>query len=302
MPICFLVLFYRNMIVSVVIPTYNRHDKLLDCVKSIENSIYKDFEIIIVDNSEDGNVVDVIWKIKFNNIRVIYNYQNLWASWARTIWALNAKWDRVLFVDDDNILDSSCIYNLVKVVKEYDKIGALSPIMYHLELPTKLRFSWAFFNFYTSKATFLNYVKDQDFYECDMIHNVYMIKKDIWDLCGWQDSDLFMGYEEFDLLMKIHRLWYKIWIAKNAVDYHDHPVKESILRLINTPEKAYHTIKNRMIIMKRYSNCFQLTLFVSVFYPFFVLAYAYFIIRQRKFSLLIPHFRGALAGYFYLFR
>jgi hypothetical protein len=56
----FLALLYENMIVSVIIPTYNRHDKLLDCVKSIENSIYKDFEIIIVDNSEDGNVVDVI--------------------------------------------------------------------------------------------------------------------------------------------------------------------------------------------------------------------------------------------------
>ena len=40
-------------LISVVIPTYNRFDYLLNALKSVENQTYKNYEIIIINDGSD---------------------------------------------------------------------------------------------------------------------------------------------------------------------------------------------------------------------------------------------------------
>jgi len=283
-------------LVSVIIPTYNRSEKIWNCLNSIISASYKNIEIIVIDNNEN-NLTSQYIKNNFNYIKIVWIWKNMWASWARSFWAKQAKWEWVLFIDDDNIIDKEMINYLVNDALNYKDVWAISPVMYYLENKNKIWFCWADFNFNTSKPLFFKEIQSKGFYECNAIHNVYMIKKEIWDNVWWLDESLFMWYEEFDLLCKIKQNWYKIWISPSAIDYHDHPINDSILRLVNTPQKAFSTIRNRVIIMKRYANKKQFFIFILLFYPVFIFSYAYFMIREKRFDLLKHHFKWAIEWY-----
>ena len=47
--------------ISVIIPTYNRYDNLLNAINSVKNQTFKDYEIIVVsDGSTDERYKDDI--------------------------------------------------------------------------------------------------------------------------------------------------------------------------------------------------------------------------------------------------
>jgi glycosyltransferase involved in cell wall biosynthesis len=67
--------------VSVVIPTYNRPQKLLRAVKSVINQTYNDWELIVVNDHLDQ---DVSFILPSNDpIRTIQNKKNRGAPVAR---------------------------------------------------------------------------------------------------------------------------------------------------------------------------------------------------------------------------
>jgi glycosyltransferase involved in cell wall biosynthesis len=41
----------NKSMVSVVIPTYNRQDLIMEAIQSVLDQVYEDFELIVVDNA-----------------------------------------------------------------------------------------------------------------------------------------------------------------------------------------------------------------------------------------------------------
>lgn len=287
-------------LISIVIPTYNRLKLLEKCLNSIKLSTYQNIEILVVDNNYNNETREYLNK-NFPHIRVIGVWRNMWASWARSYWAKNSVWNWILFLDDDNIIDKRMVEYLLQDIEKDKRIWAISPVMYYLEDKSKIWFCGAIFNFNTSRPFFFKEIQSNKFYECTVIHNVYMIKRSIGDDLWWLDEELFMWYEEFDLLARIKRKWYKIGISPKAKDWHDHPINETMLRLVNTPLKAYSTIRNRVIIMKRYAMLQQFILFIIFIYPVFIIYYAYLMIREKRYDLLSSHFKWCIAWYAKIF-
>ena len=63
-------------LISIIILNYNGGKLLVDCVESIYNSDYKNFEVIIVDNfSKDESHKEC--KKKFDQVILISNLENL---------------------------------------------------------------------------------------------------------------------------------------------------------------------------------------------------------------------------------
>lgn len=89
---------------SVIIPTYNRAQYIINTVKSVINQTYKDFEIIIVDDGSEDNTKEVIENIAKNNQNIIqYIYQNnKGPAAARNTGIINAKGDYIAFLDSDD--------------------------------------------------------------------------------------------------------------------------------------------------------------------------------------------------------
>ena len=57
--------------ISVIIPTYNRARYIKECLESVFNQTYKDFEILLVDDGSTDNLKEVI-EPYMSRIRYIY--------------------------------------------------------------------------------------------------------------------------------------------------------------------------------------------------------------------------------------
>lgn len=100
--------------VSVIIPTYNREKPLGDTLKSLFNQDYKNYEIIVVDQSTKKFVKKEKF-LKKNKNKIIYLASKLPnASLARNIGVKKVKGKIILFLDDDVICQKNLISNHVK--------------------------------------------------------------------------------------------------------------------------------------------------------------------------------------------
>lgn len=88
--------------VSVIIPTYNRGDRIIQSVKSVLSQSYKAFELIVVDDGSTDNTEEVIKALKDSRIRYVKK-KNGGAASARNYGVACAKYDIIAFQDSDDI-------------------------------------------------------------------------------------------------------------------------------------------------------------------------------------------------------
>ncbi|MEW6606869.1 MAG: glycosyltransferase [bacterium] len=112
------------MEVSVIIPTYNKKERLRLALTSFINQSYprKEFEVVLIDDgSTDGTedmVSSLILPYKINYLR----QQNQGRSVARNLGITYAKGEIIIFTDDDLILSPEFIEEHVKHHKDEDKL------------------------------------------------------------------------------------------------------------------------------------------------------------------------------------
>lgn len=106
---------------SVVIVTYNTDKKLLSQnLESLDMQTDKNFEIIIVDNSDDIDVKLVVLRYNLGYIKLNKNYG---LSLARNIGTKYARGDIVIFLDDDAIPAPDFVEKHINAYKEYNIYG-----------------------------------------------------------------------------------------------------------------------------------------------------------------------------------
>lgn len=91
------------MMVSIIIPTYNRQDTIRDALLSVVNQSIRDIEIIVVDDNSMDNTEQIIKQI--NDDRVIYlkSDNNNGACISRNIGINIARGKYIAFQDSDDI-------------------------------------------------------------------------------------------------------------------------------------------------------------------------------------------------------
>jgi glycosyltransferase involved in cell wall biosynthesis len=93
--------------VSVIVPTYNRADRLESALHSIVSQTYQDFELIVVDDGstdKTSKVVDSFPKAQYLNIK-----KNSGVSKARNVGLAFAKGELICFLDSDDLWNKNKI-------------------------------------------------------------------------------------------------------------------------------------------------------------------------------------------------
>ena len=89
--------------VSVVIPTYNRANYILETIKSVRQQSFKDYEVIIVDDGSTDNTREKLADlVKENLVRYIYQ-ENSGESAARNRGISDSKGEYIAFLDSDDL-------------------------------------------------------------------------------------------------------------------------------------------------------------------------------------------------------
>ena len=113
------------MLVSIIIPTYNRADKLNRCLKSLEQQTCKNFEVIICDDGSTDHTRDVVELYK-GKLDLIYNYDTNFGGPAkpRNKGLQSAKGQFIAFLDSDDWWYPSKLEVSLRYLKDFD-------IVYH---------------------------------------------------------------------------------------------------------------------------------------------------------------------------
>lgn len=106
-----------NPLVTIITPCYNDGDYIVECVKSVQESSYKNIEHIIVDDGSDDYTKQILSKIPYTNVQIIYQTNN-GVCCARNSAIMQARGEIILPVDGDDKIGKDYIGKAVKVFGE----------------------------------------------------------------------------------------------------------------------------------------------------------------------------------------
>ncbi len=90
-----------NMLVSLIIPVYNRRDELEACLASVMKQTYGNFEAIIIDDCSTMMIEDIVQKFNDPRLKYVKNPKNGGPYNARTVGWKMAKGDYIVCLDSD---------------------------------------------------------------------------------------------------------------------------------------------------------------------------------------------------------
>ncbi len=108
----------QEKLISVVIPTYNRREKLSACLESVLAQTYTNIEIIVVDDaSQDGTeeLFENMWDARIRYFRYDINRG---ACYARNYGARRAHGEFLAFQDSDDTWDKNKLEKQYRVLME----------------------------------------------------------------------------------------------------------------------------------------------------------------------------------------
>ncbi|MFA5792887.1 MAG: glycosyltransferase family 2 protein [Candidatus Gracilibacteria bacterium] len=219
--------------ISVIIPTYNRAQKLDICLKCLANqSIAREsFEVIVVDDGSTDDTEQILknWQDGGLNLHVL-SQKNSGQGVARNKAIKNALGVITVFIGDDIYVEPNFLELHANFHKDNpnENMACLGYIEWYNAKPVTPFMKWLTNGgpqFAFQKLTDGKQTNFWFFYTSNLSLKTDLLKKETFDkefsLYGWEDIEL--GYR----LQKNHKL--KLIFKKDALAYHDHTLNEDSL-------------------------------------------------------------------------
>ena len=120
-------------IISILVSVYNKENYLNNFLLSIQNQLFEEYELIIVDDFSNDRSIQIIQNFEKidKRIKFIRNQKNYGSLYARYIGAIHAKGKYFIFFDSDDIVLKKILFKLYKFIQIHNiDIIEFHPIMY----------------------------------------------------------------------------------------------------------------------------------------------------------------------------
>lgn len=128
----------NQVIVSVIIPTYNEEKHIAACLDSLlSQEISIPIEIILVDNGSKDRTVEIVEEyinLFPRKIKLIKLERNIGPGGARNLGAKNALGEILLFIDADMVLDKKYIEKIITPIMLEETISTTHTTEYILNI------------------------------------------------------------------------------------------------------------------------------------------------------------------------
>lgn len=104
--------------ISVVIPTYNRKEKLPACIESVLNQTYQNIEVLVVDDASTDGTEELFCSLMEGRLTYLRYEENRGACYARNYGAMRAKGDFIAFQDSDDTWHRDKLEKQVRVFED----------------------------------------------------------------------------------------------------------------------------------------------------------------------------------------
>ena len=229
-----------KVVISVIIPTYNRVEALKKCIESIlKNSFKLPFEVIIIDDgSRDNTFLEIKKYIEDRKLKnfVLLKQENCGSAKARNLGIKKAKGKILLIIGDDSIADKRLLeehYNWHKKRYCKDNFAILGHNQWSKEIEItpfmkwidKVGLQFSYYSFVDENTPSWSH-----FWTCNI-----SVKKNFLMKYGLFDEEFpCAAWEDIELGWRLYKHGLKIKYNKDAAVFHYHPT-------------SFESVKNRMI-------------------------------------------------------
>ena len=107
----------QDTLVSIITPTFNRSQVILDSINSVLDQTYENWELLIIDDASVDDTAEIIRGINDARIRYFRNPENLGAAAARNVGLENIRGEFVCYLDSDNLMHPDFLLIMVNELK-----------------------------------------------------------------------------------------------------------------------------------------------------------------------------------------
>jgi GT2 family glycosyltransferase len=251
----------ESPLVSILMPNYNGRELIGRCLRSVLNSNYHNFEVIVVDDCSVDDSAEIVRSINDERLKLVRTKVNSGPAAARNYGINFCNGKYIVFLDNDNEVDPSWISESVKIIQSDPLAAAAMCKIYEIHSDNLIQFAGLRLVPYTVWGFPIGF-RERDEGQYDGVDvtwattNGLMVTKEILSMVGGMDEKLYHYSEDLDFSLRILLTGYKILFSPNSKIYH--MTKPPELRNKITGEKeafiTFHLTKNSIRTMiKNYS-------------------------------------------------
>jgi len=241
--------------VAVIIPHFENVDLLSECLKSCQDIVYPNYEIIIVKNGDRSNLtLPAMQKLADRVATIIDLPENVGYARANNHGiqqAISTGADFILLMNDDTAVSPHFLSLLVEASEKSLDVGILGPAIYYFSEPDKIWFAGARFDQQSCSVSTTEFDEIQQRKNSESIGSDYitgcalLVKREIIEKIGPLDERFFLYWEDVDWGLRAAKAGYKNLIVPSARIWHKVSVSTGGP---DSPLKSYHKTRSHLIM------------------------------------------------------
>lgn len=113
-----------RVLFSIILPVYNAEQYIENTIQSILSQTYNNYELIVVNDGSTDRTNEIVKKYEQSNVKVVCK-QNGGVSTARNIGMTYVRGDYLMFIDADDMLETTALEVLCGYIKKYCDVDLL---------------------------------------------------------------------------------------------------------------------------------------------------------------------------------
>jgi GT2 family glycosyltransferase len=217
---------------AIIIPHFNGKDILYQCIKSLNESDYQNFNVYVVDNGSTDDSVEYTIS-KFPQTKILRSEINRGYAGGCNFGYEQTSEPYIWFLNNDTEQEKDCLTFLMNYMKKNSNVSAVQPKLRSFYNKEKFDYSGAcggeidYLGYPFARGRLFDHIEDdrgQYDHTDETIFwasgTAFLTRRDVLDSIGAFDEHFFAHMEEIDLSWRMQRAGWKISVVPEAILFH----------------------------------------------------------------------------------
>jgi len=314
-------------IVYIILLNWNGWQDTIECLESLKNATYPNFQVVIIDNASTDESIKRIrsWVKKsriplaeyrldsrealpepimvedaldegLRRVELIMSAENLGFCAGNNVsmeFADRAGADYFLILNNDTLVEPTFLQPLVEAAEASDDIGLVGGLICYAESPETIWWAGGRFSSFLETERILDghpisEIQEAKPFKTDWISGcMTLVPRTIFEIVGGYDESFFIWSDEWDLSLRVSERKKSLLVVPQSKIYHKIGKALGVLK----PLSYYYGTRNRLLLKKKHLKFVSRILFLSWFLPGRLVRFGIFA-ATRRFDLI---YAGACA-------
>lgn len=285
---------------AVILVNFGRVRDTVDCVRSLEASSYRDFEVIVVDNASTTPSFAAL-QAECPRARIVPSSINAGFAEGNNIalrLALEKGCQYLLLLNNDTLVDSRALSALIDTLERDRTIGVTGGKIVYAATPAVLWYAGGILSPGRGLARHRGMGEpDRGQYDhpgetpyvtgCCM-----MLRREVCETIGLLDRGFFAYFEDADYCLRAHNAGFRVWYEPRALIYHS----ISATAGWDSPVYLYLNLRNKLLFIRKHTSVFSALLHAPLLGWFYIRQFLRLFLKWRDIAGLRAAWWGMQDG------